>query len=127
MRLHLATAFLPCLLLAQPSESNVIFGTYSGLALLMDVYKPSAGPNGYGVVVVPGSGWHLGLPYNTNLLKQSKEFSLYIEKLSAAGYTAFVVTHRASPRFHFPDAVDDVQRAVRFVRQNAQRYGIDKD
>ena len=73
MRLHLAAVFLPCLLLAQPSESNVIFGTYSGLALLMDVYKPAASPNGYGVVVVPGSGWHLGLTYNTNLLKQSKE------------------------------------------------------
>ena len=37
MRLYLAAAFLPCLLPAQPSESNVIFGAYSGLALLMDV------------------------------------------------------------------------------------------
>ncbi len=127
MQLHLAAAFLPCLLLAQPSESNVIFGAYSGLALLMDVYKPAAAPNGYGVVVVPGSGWHLGLAYSTNLLKQSKEFSLYIQKLNGAGYTVFVVTHRAAPRFHFPDAVNDVQRAVRFVRENAGRYGIDKD
>lgn len=50
-----------------------------------------------------------------------------MDKLLAAGYTAFVVTHRAAPRFHFPDAVDDVQRAVRYVRQNAGRYGIAKD
>ena len=28
---------LPCALLAQPAESNVVFGTYSGLALLMDL------------------------------------------------------------------------------------------
>src|SRR5689334_6203854 len=117
---------MPCVLAAQPAQSNVVFGTYSGLALLLDVYKP-ASSNGYGIVVVPGSGWHTGLPYNANLLKQSEEFSLYIQKLSAAGYTMFVVTHRAAPRFHYPDAVEDVQRAVRYVRQNAGRYGLDKD
>ena len=124
--LVLAGLLCHCALPAQPTESNVIFGTYSGLALLMDVYKP-ASPNGYGIVVVPGSGWHTPLPYNANLLKQSKEFSLYMAKLSTAGYTMFVVTHRAAPRFHFPDAVDDVQRAVRFVRQNASRYSIDPE
>ena len=127
MRSLCAVALLmPCALWAQPAESNVVFGTYSGLALLLDVYKPATS-NGYGIVVVPGSGWHTGLPYNANLLKQSKEFSGYIQKLNEAGYTTFVVTHRAAPRFHFPDAVDDVQRAVRYVRQNAARYGIDKD
>jgi len=117
---------MPSPLLAQPAEPNVIFGTYSGLALLMDVYKP-ASSNGYGIVVIPGSGWHTALPYSANLLKQSREFSLYIPKLTGAGYTIFVVTHRAAPRFHFPDAVDDAQRAVRYVRQNAARYSIDKD
>ena len=127
MRLLFTAALLmPSILFAQPTESNVIFGTYSGLALLMDVYKPAAA-NGYGIVVIPGSGWHTGLAYDANLLKQSKEFSLYMQKLSTAGYTTFVVTHRAAPRFHYPDAVDDVQRAVRFVRRNADRYGIDKD
>src|SRR5918999_5536897 len=103
--------FLPCAALAQPAETNVVFGSYSGLALLLDVYKPPS-PNGYGIVVIPGSGWHTGLPYNANLLKQSREFSLYIPKLNAAGYTIFVVTHRAAPRFRFPDAVEDAQRAV---------------
>jgi acetyl esterase/lipase len=119
-------ALLPAQPPRPPSETNVIFGNYSGLALLMDVYKP-ASPNGYGIVVIPGSGWHTGLAYNAPLLKQSREFSAYLEKLNGAGYTAFVATHRAAPRFHFPDAVEDAQRAVRFVRQNAARYGIDKD
>ena len=92
----------------------------------MDVYKPAT-PNGYGIVVIPGSGWHTGLGYDANLLKQSREFSLYMQKLSAAGYTMFVATHRAAPRFRFPDAVEDAHRAVRYVRQNAGRYGINKD
>ena len=126
MRTLYAALLMPLALMAQPTESNIVFGTYSGLALLMDVYKP-ASPNGYGIVVVPGSGWHTGLPYNANLLKQSREFSAYIQRLTAAGYAAFVVTHRAAPRFHFPDAVEDVQRAVRYVRHHAADYGIAKD
>ena len=89
MRSPFAVALLmPCAMLAQTAEPNVIFGTYSGLALLMDVYKP-ASPNGYGIVVIPGSGWHTALPYNADLLKQSREFSLYMQKLNAAGYTTF--------------------------------------
>jgi len=37
-------------------ESNVIYGMYSGLALLLDVHPPET-PNGYGIVLVVGSGW----------------------------------------------------------------------
>ena len=32
-------------------ERNVVFGMYSGLALLMDVYYPE-NPNGYGIVFI---------------------------------------------------------------------------
>jgi len=37
-------------------DQNVVFGTCSGLALLLDVHRPPR-PNGYALVVVPGSGW----------------------------------------------------------------------
>ena len=37
-------------------EQNVIYGMYSGLALLMDIYCPTT-PNGYGVIFISGSGW----------------------------------------------------------------------
>jgi acetyl esterase/lipase len=106
---------------AEPSvEANVVFGTYSGLALLMDVYKPATS-NGLGIVVVNGSGWYRDLGYDAPVLKQSLEFRPAREKLLGAGYTVFVITHRASPRFHLPDITQDVQRATRFVRANAAR------
>jgi acetyl esterase/lipase len=107
-------------------DANVIFGMHSGLALLMDVHKP-AKANGYGIVVIPGSGWHAPLGYNALPLKQSKEFVAQTRKLVDSGYTAFVITHRAAPRFHYPDPVEDAQQAVRFIRHNASRYGIRGD
>ncbi len=50
-----------------------------------------------------------------------------VPALTRAGYTVFVVNHRAAPRFRYPAAVEDVQRAVRYVRHNAARYGVAPD
>lgn len=104
-------------------ESNVIYGMYSGLALLMEVYHPEK-PNGYGVGFISGSGWHARQEYSAEALSQGPQGKLYAPKLAAAGYVVFSISHRAAPRFRYPAAVEDAQRAVRFVRHNAARFGI---
>ena len=104
-------------------ERNVIYGMYSGFALLMDVHRPVR-PNGYGIVFVAGSGWQAPLDYGATPLKDT-QIPLWGPPLVAAGYTVFAVNHRAAPRFHYPAAVEDVQRAVRFIRYHAKVYGID--
>lgn len=104
-------------------EKNVVYGMYSGLALLMDVHRPETA-NGYGVILIAGSGWHAPLGYGAGALKETR-FSLWGEPLVKAGFTVFAINHRAAPRFHYPAALEDVQRAVRFVRHHAPQYGID--
>jgi len=105
-------------------ERNVVFGMYSGLALLMDVYYPE-NPNGYGIVFISGSGWTRGLSLDATPLKESGQEDVYAVPLAAAGYTVFGINHRASPRFRHPAHLEDAQRAVRFVRHHAERFGID--
>lgn len=107
-------------------ETNVVYGMYSGAALLLDVYKP-ARPNGYGIVYVSGSGWTTPLAYDAPELKSNGQSKLYANALANAGYTVFTVNHRSLPRFRYPAEVEDVQRAVRFVRYNAKRFGIHAD
>ena len=107
-------------------ESNVVYGMYSGTALLLDVYKP-AQPKGYGIIQISGSGWTAPLAYNAEELKSNSQSKLYAKALASAGYTVFSVNHRAVPRFRYPAPVDDVQRAVRFIRHSAQRFGIRAD
>jgi acetyl esterase/lipase len=110
---------------AQPRvESNVVYGMHGGAALLMDVHVP-AKPNGLGIVFIAGSGWRAGLDYGTPQLKNSPQVGMYAPPLLEAGYTVFALTHRATPVFKYPAPVEDVQRAVRFIRQNAGRYEID--
>lgn len=107
-------------------ETNVVYGMYSGLALLMDIYHPEQ-PNGYAVIFILGSGWHAPLAYNATALKDRAPNNTFVQKLNEAGYIVFAINHRAAPRFRYPAAVEDAQRAVRFVRHHAQRYGIRPD
>jgi acetyl esterase/lipase len=127
------SAFVPASPLAQAPpptaiavprvDRNVIYGMFSGLALVMDVHRP-AKPNGYGVVFVAGSGWQAPMTYGATPIKDT-QINLWGPALVAAGYTVFSVNHRAAPRFHYPAAVEDVQRAVRYIRHHARDYGID--
>ena len=107
-------------------ESNIVYGMYSGLALVLDVYYPAA-PNGYGVIYIFGSGWHAPLDLDAVALKD-QDFSLAAyggaQFLVDAGYTVFAINHRAAPRFRYPAAVEDAQRAVRYIRHNSGRFGI---
>jgi hypothetical protein len=107
-------------------ERNVVYGMYSGLALLMDVYHP-ASRNGIGIVYIPGSAWHSPLAYNATQLKDVPIVGPATQPLVGAGYTVFVINHRQAPRFRYPSPIEDAQRAVRFVRHNAKRYGINPE
>jgi acetyl esterase/lipase len=106
-------------------DRNVVYGMYSGLALLLDVHYPDR-PNGRGVIFISGSGWSAPLTYGALPLKL-QQIPEWGPALLDAGYTVFAINHRASPRFHYPDQLDDVQRAIRFVRHNASEYAIDPD
>jgi acetyl esterase/lipase len=106
-----------------PIERNVVYGMYSGAALLLDIHKP-AKPNGFGIIFISGSGWQAGLEYGDSPLKE-RQIDVWGPPLTAAGYTVFALNHRAAPRFHHPAALEDVQRAIRFVRFNAKTFGID--
>ena len=105
-------------------ERNVIFGMYSGLALVMDVYRP-AKANGAGIIAIQGSGWYSQMRYDAIPISARAGVQNYARELSAAGYTVFAINHRAAPRFRFPAPLEDAQRAVRFVRAHAAEYGVD--
>jgi acetyl esterase/lipase len=104
-------------------EPNVIYGMHSGAALLLDVYRPDKA-NGYGVVFIAGSGWQADPAYGAKPIKDT-QIDLWGPPLVAAGYTVFAINHRGAPGFHYPAPLEDVQRAIRFVRANARQYGID--
>lgn len=69
------------------------------------------------VVIFPGGGYGG---------RSSHEGEGYAGFLNADGIDAFVVDYRVSPH-RFPLELLDARRAVRFVRHNAERFGIDRE
>lgn len=112
---------------------NIVYGMISGMALLMDVYQPDHG-NHLGILAIPGSGYGY-FPmyqkvYNQRPLKDDYVLDTaygakWMQALVKLGYTLFVINHRFAPRYHYPDPFYDCQRAARFVRYHARRFGID--
>ena len=124
-RVLLSVFLLSTIALAQSRvERNIVYGMYSGTALLMDVHYP-VNANGVGVIFVPGSGWSADTAYGAAGIKDGEIPRIWVPPLTGAGYTVFVPNHRGTPAFHYPDPVHDIQRAVRFVRHNAPRFKID--
>jgi arylsulfatase A len=94
--------------------ADVIYTKHDGVALTMDVLQP-AQPNGAGIIRIVSGGW------------RSSHRSMAGGPWPQAGYTTFVVTHGTQPRFHVEEIVQDLLRAVRFIRANAAKYGVDPD
>lgn len=93
-------------------ERRVAYGEADGETLRLDVYRPSSGGEaGPAVILLPG--WEAG---RSSLLAPAL-------KLANAGYVAFVVDYR----LHWPEHIDDAQLAVRWVRANAEQYGVDPE
>lgn len=104
---------------AQASDPNhirdVIYTHKVGVALTMDVFKP-AKPNGIGVIWMVSGGWvstHEGI--NAGLA----------QFFTSRGDTVFEVVHGSQPKFTVTEIVQDIHRAVRFIRYHAAEYGVD--
>lgn len=80
-------------------------------------YPPLQKATDAAVVIYPGGGY---------AMRADHEGEGYARMLNTFGITAFVVDYRVAPA-HFPDELLDARRAVRFVRKNAEKFGIAKD
>lgn len=104
-------------------ERGVVYGTVEDEPLLLDVFRPPArGTARPAVVLVHGGGMWTG---------SRADMADPARQLAQAGYIAFAVDYRlvdiASGRHPWPAQLDDVQHAVRWVRANAARYGVDPE
>jgi acetyl esterase/lipase len=101
---------------------DVIYGRKFGTALTMDVFTPKQNANGAAIIMVVSGGWisaheAIALPL----------FRTYATELTKHGYTAFAVVHGSQPRYTIPDVLEDMHRAVRYIRTHAADYHIDPD
>lgn len=99
-------------------KEDIVYGRKYGVTLTMDVFTPKTNRNGAGVIMVVSGGFF-----------SSKEAinRAFFNVMLARGYVVFAVLHGSQPKFTIPEIVDDMNRAVRFIRYHAKDYGVDPD
>jgi len=106
--------------LAQPNftrAEDVIYGRKYGLAMTMDIFTPKENANGKGVIWCVSGGWFSAKPGGVGLGKE------FVDR----GYVVFAVIHGSQPKFTIPEVLEDMHRAVRFIKANATKYHVDPD
>ena len=96
--------------------------------LTLDVYVPPVSVKqpkaGFPLVVqVHGGGWMIG---DKRLSGPFVDWPSVLASLAARGYVVAAIDYRLSTEGQFPLQAQDVKAAVRWLRLNATKYGIDR-
>jgi acetyl esterase/lipase len=95
------------------------------LQIITPVVDEKAVPVGSGtakkwplIVYVPGSGWKRQNVYTAfdNMLRMAEK-----------GFAVAIVEYRGTDISQFPSAIEDTKTAIRYMKTNAAKYGIDAD
>ncbi len=98
-------------------ERNIQYGAGGGHPLQLDLYSPKRASQPVpAVLFIHGGGWKNGY---------RQIYHYYCTKFAEHGYVAATATYRLTSEAPFPAAVEDVKCAVRWLRANAKKYGID--
>ena len=98
---------------------DVVYGHKFGMALTFDVFQPKE-PNGVGVLFMVSGGWY-------SRWHPPERSAGFFQGLLDEGFTVFAVRHGSSPKFAIPEVVEDVRRAVRFIRLKSEQFGVDPE
>jgi acetyl esterase/lipase len=107
---------LPGFELTARFEKDIPYETVDDSALKLDLVRPAgAGPHPC-VVCLHGGAWKGG---------SRRDVAWFCRQLADEGYVAAAVGYRLAPKNKWPAQIEDVKTAVRFLRKNAEKYGID--
>jgi acetyl esterase/lipase len=96
--------------------NGVVYGHRNGTPLTLDVIRPGD-PNGLAIAFMVSGGWKS---------KSAGEAPAWMmAPLLRRGYTIFAVCHVSQPDSLIPEIIDDMHRAIRYIRFHADEYEID--
>jgi acetyl esterase/lipase len=100
-------------------EKNIEYGKGGGKALQLDLYSPKERTHPLpAILFIHGGGWTSGY---------RQIYHYYCAKFAEHGYVVATASYRLAGEAPFPAAVEDVKCAVRWLRANAKKLGIDSD
>ncbi|OGV68731.1 MAG: hypothetical protein A2283_20765 [Lentisphaerae bacterium RIFOXYA12_FULL_48_11] len=100
-------------------DRDVVYGKGSEVELKLDIARPEFANNARPcVVLIHGGAWRAG---------NKAELDNFAIEFAKREYVAATLGYRFCPQHVFPAQVEDVKCAIRFLRANAKKYGIDPE
>lgn len=101
-------------------ERDIVYARYGAREVMLDLYLPKKPASGKipCIVVIHGGGWRSG---------DKNRFAAQAAHLADKGFAAACIGYRLLPEVQFPAPIVDCKAAVRWVRANAAKHGIDPD
>ncbi len=110
---------LPAGVHAEENVAYTVLDTPDGARpLRCDIYRPDNDSVLPAVLMIHGGGWNSG---NRGLQTP------LAQRLAAAGFVAVPVEYRLIPEALYPAGLHDIKTAIRFLRANAGRFGINPE
>src|SRR5499425_3899257 len=98
-------------------EKDIVFGKGGDMDLKLDIYRPPAGTEKrMATIHFHGGGFTRG---------SKDSLADRVRPYAALGYVAIAAQYRLSGQAGFPALIHDAKAAIRWVRANAKRLGIE--
>ena len=103
--------------------SNVVYEQvpmrgYPNVAMKMDILQPKSDKKLPAIVYVTGGGF----------INANKDNGIQLRMhLAEAGYVVLSIEYRVAPTAKFPQPLEDVKSAIRYLKAHADQFGIDPD
>lgn len=118
MRSAIFTILFAAALAAAPlDQKGVEFAKPDGHALLLDLHVPDGSGPFPAAILVHGGGFDGG--------NRATNMSPTFQPLADAGFAWFSIDYRMGPEFKFPQAKEDIDAAIKWVKANAKTYKVD--
>jgi acetyl esterase len=96
---------------------DVEYARPDGKPLLLDLHVPDGAGPFPAAILVHGGGFDQG--------SKSTNVRPLFEPLANAGYAWFSIDYRLAPAARFPQSIDDLYGAIRWLKANAATYHVD--
>ena len=99
--------------------NDVEYRNVDGKSLRVDIYRPVMGSEHPSLLLIHGGAWRSG---------NKREWAEHAPKLAQLGYVVYAVEYRLAPpegRWHAPAQIQDIQAAIRWVREQGSLFGSD--
>ncbi|HSD07996.1 alpha/beta hydrolase [Flavobacterium sp.] len=97
-------------------KNDIVYCSYGKRKMKLDVFfNENQNKKQTAIIIIYGGGWRSG---------SKEQHHQMAQKLASLGYVCFTPEYRLSTEALFPAAIYDIKAAIRWVRENADKYNV---